>query len=234
MFTKEQQEVIDNFPIFIPEPVRTNYFRNVFNLKPDPISFLKSDAIKHNFIQKSFSWKDTPEGYDYWRKVSLVYSIGESIIINVVQELQNQKIYVETSPITKNITNKVTEYPIEGVKTCIRPLPGFIVMNDYFLNSLGEIRDDAGIWRSLTSDEQTYFIDSSETKIEKHKIPDITIARGFTEEEVQEFIRDFDKPLLTKPDKTFVKLDEADYDGPTRIFSGKKRKSKFSPTNNIS
>lgn len=233
MFTKEQQEVIDNFSIFIPEPVRTNYFRNVFNLKRDAIAFLKSDKIiRKSFINISFTWKVTPEGYDYWQKVHFVYKING--VVDITKELINLGIYVESAPPKANITYSVTEPLILATKTCVRPLPGFTVMNDYSFNSQGEIRDDAGIWRSLTSDEQAYFIDSTETKIEKCKAPDIPTVRKFTKEEVQEFIRDFDKPLLTKPDKAFVKPDEADYDRPTKIFSAKKRKSKFSPTNNIS
>lgn len=223
MFTKEQQEVIDNFPIFIPEPVRTNYFRNVFASKPDAIAFLKNDAVKSkNFIDKSFTWRYTPEGYDYWQKVNIVYKTDG--VLDITKELINLRIPVESPPPKPNITYSVTEPLIVATKTCVYPLPGFTIMNDYLLNNQGEIRDDAGIWRNLSLHEQRSFIDSGETKIEKHKIPDIPIVRKFTEEEVQEFIRDFDK---TTPD-------EVDYDRPTKIFSGKKRKSKFSPTNNIS
>lgn len=228
MFTKEQQEVIDKFPIFIPEPVRTNYFRNVFALKPDAIAFLESNAVKSkNFIDKSFNWRDTPEGHEYWAKINIIYLTVPDPLdeLGISKRFVNAGIPVELAlPPKPNITYSVTEPLIVATKTCVYPLPGFTIMNDYLLNSQGEIRDDAGIWRNLSLHEQRSFIDSGETKIEKHKIPDIPIVRKFTEEEVQEFIRDFDK---TTPD-------EVDYDRPTKIFSGKKRKSKFSPTNNIS
>lgn len=215
MFTKEQQEVINNFPIFIPEPVRTNYFRNVFNLKRDAIAFLKSDKIiRKIFINISFTWRDTPEGYDYWQKVHFVYKING--VVDITKKLINLGIYVESAPPKANITYSVTEPLVVATKTCVRPLPGFTVMNDYFLNNQGEIKDDAGIWRSLTSDEKANFIHSTETKIEKYKAPDIPIVRKSIEE-LREYIYDFDK-----------------YDGPTKIFSAKKRKNKFSPTNNIS
>lgn len=238
MFTKEQQEVIDNFPIFIPEPVRTNYFRNVFKFDSNPIAFLKSNAVKSkNFIDKSFNWTLTSEGHEYWAKINIIYLVVPDPLDEpgIIKQFINAGIRVELAPPPKpNITYSVTEPLIVATKTCVYPLPGFTIMNDYLLNNQGEIRDDAGIWRNLSLHEQRSFIDSGETKIEKHKIPDIPIVQRFTKEEVQEFIRDFDKPLLTKPDKAFVKPDEADYDRPTKIFSGKKRKSKFSPTNNIS
>ena len=238
MFTKEQQEVIDNFPIFIPEPVRTNYFRNVFKLEKNPIAFLKSDKIRNkDFVNSSFIWSDTPEGDGYWAKINIIYLAVPDPLDEpgISKQFVNAGIPVELAPPPKpNITYSVTEPLIVATKTCVYPLPGFTIMNDYLLNNQGEIRDDAGIWRNLSLHEQRCFINSGETKIAKHKTADIPIVRKFTKEEVQEFIRDFDKPLLTKPDKAFVKPDEADYDRPTKIFSAKKRKSKFSPTNNIS
>lgn len=240
MFTKEEQEVIDNFPIFIPEPVRTNYFRNVFNLKRDAIAFLKSDKIiRKSFINISFTWKVTPEGYDYWQKVHFVYKING--VVDITKELINLGIYVESAPPKANITYSVTEPLVVATKTCVRPLPGFTVMNDYLLNSQGEIRDDAGIWRNLSLHEQRSFIDSGETKIAKHKTADIPVLQGLAYEKLLQHVSAMDdKPFaihskfpLTE-DKAFAKTDKADYDGPTKIFSAKKRKSKFSPTNNIS
>lgn len=237
MFTKEQQEVIDDFPIFIPEPVRTNYFKNVFAVRPDAIAFLKGGAVRSkNFIDKSFNWTLTSEGHGYWSKIFNIYLTVLDPLDEpgISKRFVNAGIPVELASPKANVTYSVTEPLIVATKTCVYPLSGFTIMNDYLLNSQGEIRDDAGIWRNLSLHEQRSFIDSGETKIEKHKIPDIPIVQRFTKEEVQEFIRDFDKPLLTKPDKAFVKSDKADYDRPTKIFSGKKRKSKFSPTNNIS
>lgn len=242
MFTKEQQEVIDNFPIFIPEPVRTNYFRNVFALRPDAIAFLKSDVVKsENFIDKSFTWKNTPEGYDYWQKVNFVYKYKTDVVFDITKELINLGIPFELASPKANVTYSVTEPLIVATKTCVHPLSGFTIMNDYLLNSQGEIRDDAGIWRNLSLHEQRSFIDSGETKIAKHKTADIPVLQGLAYEKLLQHVSAMDdKPFaihskfpLTE-DKAFAKTDKADYDGPTKIFSAKKRKNKFSPTNNIS
>lgn len=242
MFTKEQQEVINKFPIFIPEPVRTNYFRNVFALKPDAIAFLKSNAVKSkDFIDKSFNWGLTSEGHVYWSKINVIYHRVSNLLDEpgISKQFINAGIPVELASPKANVTYSVTEPLIVATKTCVYPLSGFTIMNDYLLNSQGEIKDDAGIWRSLTSDEKANFIHSTETKIEKYKAPDIPIVRKSIEE-LREYIYDFDKnkpDFLVppkEPNRTSIKTDKADYDGPTKIFSGKKRKSKFSPTNNIS
>jgi hypothetical protein len=244
MFTKEQQEVIDNFPIFIPEPVRTNYFRNVFVLRPDAIAFLKSNIIKDKkFIDGSFIWSNTPEGRGYWGKIFTIYLAVPDLLDEpgISKRFVNAGIPVELASPKANITYSVTEPLILATKTCVRPLPGFTVMNDYLLNSQGEIRDDAGIWRNLSLHEQRSFIDSGETKIAKHKTADIPVLQGLAYEKLLQHVSAMDdKPFaihskfpLTE-DKAFAKTDKADYDGPTKIFSAKKRKSKFSPTNNIS
>ena len=111
MFTKEQQEVINKFPIFIPEPVRTNYFRNVFALKPEAIAFLKSNAVKSkDFIDKSFNWGLTSEGHVYWSKINVIYHRVSNLLDEpgISKQFINAGIPVELASPKANVTYSVT------------------------------------------------------------------------------------------------------------------------------